>query len=71
MRISPLASAVFYFALGALFTYIAIQSVEGTVFNFITILLAFFATIDFVVGIRLINLHFRIKKVKNQKKNKK
>ncbi|WP_194287472.1 YdiK family protein [Gracilibacillus oryzae] len=68
MRISPLPSAFFYFALGGLFTYIAIQSVEDSVFNFITILLAFFATVDFVVGIRLISLHFKIKKVKNNKK---
>ncbi|MFC4401783.1 DUF4305 domain-containing protein [Gracilibacillus xinjiangensis] len=68
MRISPLTSAFFYFALGSLFTYIAIQSVEGSVFNFITILLAFFATIDFVVGIRLVNLHFRIKKARDKKK---
>ncbi|MGN8647981.1 YdiK family protein [Gracilibacillus sp. HCP3S3_G5_1] len=68
MRISPLRSAFFYIALGALFTYIAIQSAEETVFNFFTILLATFATIDFVVAVRLINLHFRIKKANEDKK---
>ncbi|WP_018934109.1 YdiK family protein [Gracilibacillus lacisalsi] len=68
MRISPLRSAIFYIALGALFTYIAIQSADETVFNFITILLATFATIDFVVALRLINLHFRIKKANDNKK---
>ncbi|MDX8047573.1 DUF4305 domain-containing protein [Gracilibacillus sp. S3-1-1] len=67
MRISPLRSAIFYFALGILFTYIAIQSADDTVFSFITILLTAFATIDFVVAIRLINLHFRIKKAKKEK----
>ncbi|MFD2655863.1 YdiK family protein [Gracilibacillus thailandensis] len=68
MRISPLRSAIFYIALGALFTFIAIQSADETVFNFITILLATFATIDFVVAFRLINLHFRIKKANDNKK---
>lgn len=68
MRISPLRSAFFYMVLGVLFLYIAIQSVEGSVYNFITIVLAFFATIDFVVAIRLINLHFKIKKAKENEK---
>lgn len=68
MRFSPLGSAILYFGLGGLFTYIAIQSVEDTVFNFITILLAFFATVDFVLAIRLVGLHFRIKKAKEEKK---
>ncbi|SHN35140.1 MULTISPECIES: YdiK family protein [Gracilibacillus] len=68
MRISPLRSAFLYIGLGALFTYIAIQSAEETVFNFITIALALFATIDFVVAIRLITLHYRIKKAKENEK---
>ncbi|GAE92423.1 hypothetical protein JCM21714_1422 [Gracilibacillus boraciitolerans JCM 21714] len=41
MRISPLRSAILYIGLGSLFTYIAIQSAEETLFNFITIALAF------------------------------
>ncbi|WP_163538263.1 YdiK family protein [Gracilibacillus sp. YIM 98692] len=69
MKISPLSHAFLYLGLGILFTYIAIQSAEETVFNFITMLLAFFATIDFVVATRLFNLHFRIKKA-NRKKDK-
>ncbi|SFM14489.1 protein of unknown function [Gracilibacillus orientalis] len=68
MRISPLRSAFFYIALGALFTYIAIQSADETIFNFITIALATFATIDFVVAVRLMNLHFRIKKANDKDK---
>lgn len=71
MRISPLVSSILYFGLGVLFTYIAIQSVEETVFNFFTILLAFFATVDFVLAIRLLGLHFRIKKAKAKEKDKK
>ncbi|MFC4389348.1 YdiK family protein [Gracilibacillus marinus] len=69
MRFSPLTTAFLYFGLGILFTYIAIQSVEETIFNFFTILLAFFATMDFVLAIRLVRLHRAIKKA--QKKEKK
>jgi len=54
--------------LGVLFIYIAIQSAEGTIYNFMTILLAIFATIDIVIAIRLINLHFKIKKAKEKQK---
>ncbi|UOQ84315.1 DUF4305 domain-containing protein [Gracilibacillus salinarum] len=68
MRISPLRSAFFYIVLSVLFIYIAVQSAEDTVFNFITIFLATFATIDIVVAIRLVNLHFRIKKANDKKK---
>ncbi|WP_066191384.1 YdiK family protein [Gracilibacillus timonensis] len=68
MRISPLRSAIFYFALGILFTFLAIRFVEDTVFNFFTILLVIFATIDFVLAIRLVGLHRRIKQEKRKKK---
>lgn len=66
MRTSPLFMAFLYFGMGILFTYIAVQSVEDNIWNFITILLAFFATLDFVVSIRLFRLHFRIKKAKQK-----
>ncbi|MBM7573614.1 YdiK family protein [Aquibacillus albus] len=64
MRTSPLFMASLYFGMGVLFTYIAIQSAEETIWNFITILLAFFATLDFVVSIRLFNLHLKVRKSK-------
>ncbi|WP_053217391.1 YdiK family protein [Virgibacillus senegalensis] len=67
MRTSPLFMAFLYFAMGAVFTYIAAQSVEETIWNFITILLAIFATLDFVVSFRLIGLHFKIQKSKKNK----
>ncbi|WP_347836257.1 YdiK family protein [Gracilibacillus sp. JCM 18860] len=66
MRFSPLGSAIIYFILGSLFIYIGIKSADDTVFNFITLALAFFATIDFVVAIRLVSLHFKIKKAKKK-----
>ena len=68
MRISPLRSAIFYLLLGGLFTYIAIQSVEDTVLNFVTIMLATFATIDFVLAIRLIKLHRHIQQEQKKKR---
>ncbi|MCT2536700.1 YdiK family protein [Aquibacillus koreensis] len=66
MRTSPLFMASLYLGMGVLFTYIAIGTAEETVWNFITILLAFFATLDFVVSFRLFRLHFRIKKAKKK-----
>ncbi|MDL4841954.1 YdiK family protein [Aquibacillus rhizosphaerae] len=68
MRTSPLFMASLYFGMGVLFTYIAIQSVEDTIWNFITILLAFFATLDFVVSMRLFKLHIKITKAKDNNK---
>ncbi len=59
--------ASLYFGMGVVFTYIAVQSVEDTIWNFMTILLAFFATLDFVVAFRLIGLHLRVKKSKRKK----
>lgn len=53
--------------MGILFTYMAIQSVEDTVWNVITILLALVATLDFGVGIRFMRLHFKMKKEQNHK----
>ncbi|ENH96406.1 hypothetical protein J416_10906 [Gracilibacillus halophilus YIM-C55.5] len=68
MRFSPLPSAILYFGLGVLFTYIGIQAAEDTIFNFITMALAIFATMDFIVSIRLFNLHLRIKRANQDKK---
>lgn len=65
MKVSPKTLGIVYFLLGILFTYVAIQSAEETIWNFLTILLAFFATLDFVVSIRMFIIHSRLK---NQKK---
>ncbi|SFB38139.1 protein of unknown function [Lentibacillus halodurans] len=67
MKISPKTMGIVYCLLGILFTYVAIQSADGTIWNFLTILLAFFATLDFGVGIRMLIIHF---KLKNQNKKK-
>ncbi|UFT99840.1 YdiK family protein [Radiobacillus kanasensis] len=66
MRTSPLFTASLYFVIGILFTYLAINTVEDTVWNFTTILLLLFATTDFVISIRLVMLHLAIKKAKKK-----
>ncbi|WP_181350527.1 YdiK family protein [Thalassobacillus sp. CUG 92003] len=67
MKNALLFRAFLYFLLGIGFTYIAIQVVEGSIYNFTTMLLVVMATIDFAVAIRLISLHFKIKN-SNEKK---
>ncbi|GGK00788.1 hypothetical protein GCM10007063_23850 [Lentibacillus kapialis] len=67
MKVSPTLMGFVYLFLGILFTYVAILSADETIWNFITILLAFFATLDFGVGIRMFIIHFKIKK-HNKKK---
>ncbi|WP_067841756.1 YdiK family protein [Amphibacillus sediminis] len=68
MRISPLLNAGLYFIIGSLFLYFAIDSVEDTVLNPLTLLLTAVATLDYGITIRLINLHFRIKRHSKNKK---
>ncbi|MFD1851567.1 YdiK family protein [Oceanobacillus bengalensis] len=63
-KISLLPNAFFYLLLGMMFIFIAIQTVEGTVWNFTTILIALIATFDIGIAIRLIMIHFRMKKRK-------
>ncbi|MCP8617828.1 YdiK family protein [Salirhabdus salicampi] len=67
MRASPLFMAAIYFFMGVVFTYIAIQSADETVWNFTTIVLTIVATFDFAVGIKLVNIHFRLKNANNKK----
>lgn len=54
MRTSPYTMALIYVAMGALFTYLAIQSAEETIWNFSTVLLMIIATFDFSTAIRFI-----------------
>jgi hypothetical protein len=68
MRASPLFMSILYFFMGFVFTYIAAQSVEETIWNFTTIILAVVATFDFAVAIRLVAVHFKIKQAKKNSK---
>ncbi len=58
--------AIIYFIMGVFFTYIAILSVDETIWNVTTMVLAVFATLEIGVSIRLISLHFRLKHKKKE-----
>lgn len=67
-RTSPFVMGIIYTLMGALFTYIAINSATETIWNFSTILLALVATFDFGVAIRMFVLHSKLKKIAKTKK---
>lgn len=64
--LGPILFRFAFFALNLFFT-IRITSFGG--WNFIAILLAFFATRDFVQGVRLAQVYYHIKKGANDKNN--
>jgi len=55
-------TGLMYIMLGILFTYLAINSGDDTIWGIKTLLPALIATFDFVVGIRFLRAHFYIKK---------
>jgi len=63
MRTSPLNMGFFYFVMGSLFTYLAIESAHGDIWKFSTVILMIVATLDFAVSLRMFALHFKIKKM--------
>ncbi|GGJ79703.1 hypothetical protein GGR02_003332 [Anoxybacillus voinovskiensis] len=62
MNTSPLQTSFFYFLMGALFTYLATESVHDTIWNFSTVALMVMATLDFGMAFRLVGLHIQWKK---------
>ena len=64
---SPLSSGILYCILGAFLTYFAIIRVSTSGWGFFSYLLVLLATFEFGAGIRLMILHFKIKKNKNKK----
>ena len=70
MRRSPLFSGVIYIIFGAFFIYFAVHDLQrNQEWGFYTYLLVILATFDIGSGIKLINLHFFLKK--NQRDTKK
>ncbi|MCQ6277417.1 YdiK family protein [Bacillus sp. V3B] len=68
MRPTPLFSGIVYVFLGILFTFFAIQNInEDGGWGFFTFLLILLATFDFGSGIRMILIHFHLKKNGNKK----
>ncbi|WP_430788582.1 YdiK family protein [Virgibacillus flavescens] len=66
MRTSPKTIALIYFVMGVLFVYVAILNASDSGWNFLTVLFAIFATLDFTVGIRLMRTHLKNKKKKKE-----
>lgn len=65
MRQTPLFSGIIYVVLGVIFTLLAIQNVNNAgEWRFFSILLVILATFDFGSGIRMILIHFKLKKQK-------
>ncbi|MFY4777372.1 YdiK family protein [Metabacillus sp. RGM 3146] len=67
MRTSPNIMGFFYLAMGALFTYLAVNSSGGGLWTFPTIVLILIATFDFGASIRMFAFSNKIKKMKNKK----
>ncbi|NBJ71570.1 MULTISPECIES: YdiK family protein [Clostridia] len=66
MRISPKTMGIIYLIMGAFFTYVAILSVDETMWNITTMVLALFATLETGVGIRLLAIYFQRKRNNKQ-----
>jgi hypothetical protein len=64
MKVSPLTMAIIYFLMGIFFVYVAILSVEDTIWNVTSIILALFATLEIGVSFRLMGIYIRMKKRK-------
>ncbi|SIS65224.1 YdiK family protein [Salimicrobium flavidum] len=67
MKASPLLMAYLYIFIGGGFLFVATQSIQDTLWNITTIVLALVATFNIGVGIRLIGLHFYIKNQSDKK----
>ncbi|MEW9503269.1 YdiK family protein [Jeotgalibacillus marinus] len=65
---SPLAHGVIYLLLGIAFTYFAINSVNTSGWGLFAYLFIALATFDIGSGLRMILLHFKIKKHIKEKK---
>ncbi|MTH55571.1 DUF4305 domain-containing protein [Bacillus mangrovi] len=66
MKARPGTLAVFYLAMGALFTSLAINSSSDGMWNFLTVVMMVIATFDFAVAIRM--FRFSLKQRSAQKK---
>jgi hypothetical protein len=68
MRQTPLVSGFLYLLLAVLFTYFAIKNVQEDGWGFFSYLLIILATFDLGSGLKMIAIHFKMKKTNNTKK---
>lgn len=64
MRTTPYTMGLIYAAMGVLFTYLAIETSQETVWNLSTVLLMIIATFDFSSSIRFFTYKSRLNKKK-------
>lgn len=62
MKTTPYTMGFIYAAMGALFTYLAIETAQETVWNLSTVLLMIIATFDFTSSIRFFTYKRRLNK---------
>jgi hypothetical protein len=62
MRTTSLRTSLFYFIMGTLFTYLAIESAHEEMWSFSTVLLMIIATLDFGAALRALAFSFTKKK---------
>ncbi|MGD6818315.1 YdiK family protein [Metabacillus sp. 84] len=62
MKARPWALALFYLAMGILFTYLAINSASNGLYSFSTVILMIIATFDFAVAIRMFLFGSKLKR---------
>ncbi|CAG9610332.1 YdiK family protein [Pseudoneobacillus rhizosphaerae] len=68
MRQTPLVSGFLYLILAVLFTYFAIKNVQEDGWGFFSYLLIILATFDLGSGLKMIAIHYKMKKTNNTKK---
>ncbi|WP_085993405.1 YdiK family protein [Oceanobacillus senegalensis] len=66
MKVSLMHNAIFFFILGVIFIFIAIQTAGESVWSTSTVILAAVATFDIGVAIRSLRIHYRTKKRKKK-----
>jgi hypothetical protein len=68
MRQTPLVSGFLYLLLAILFTYFASKNVQEDGWGFFSYLLIILATFDLGSGLKMIAIHYKMKKTKHTKK---
>lgn len=68
MRQTPLVSGFLYLLLAILFTYFAIKNVQEDGWGFFSYLLIILATFDLGSCLKMIAIHYKLKKTNNTKK---
>ncbi|WP_102349596.1 YdiK family protein [Bacillus sp. Marseille-P3661] len=64
MKTTPYTMGLIYAAMGGLFTFLAVESVEETIWNLTTVLLMLVATFDFSAAIRFFTVKSRLQSKK-------